>query len=287
MPTEKIALQNAGKARIGIIAGGGDLAFAVIEGCLQAGNAPVVAGLAGSCDAPRLAALCPSIDVCIMRPERTGSVLDYFRRSGVRDIVLIGRIKRPSILSLRPDLTALSILLRHLPTYLKGGDDALLRALRGELEARGFMLRGVQDVLPDLVAQAGPIGGANVPEAQKADIAAGWRAAKEHGRRDLGQSVCILDGAVIAVEGKGGTDALIRSCKGQGRAILVKTSKPQQDMALDMPAIGPQTIEALHESGFAGCVVEAGATLIHDRKRVCALADRYGVFVVAQTSEAA
>lgn len=287
MPAEEIARKNAPKGRIGIIAGGGDLSFAVIEGCFKGGYAPVVAGLAGSCETQRLAALCPSVDVCIIRPEKTGAILSYFRRSGVREIILIGRIKRPAIFSLRPDFTAISILLKHLPTYLRGGDDALLRALRAELEARGFSLRGVQDVLPELLARPGAAGKMDVPGPLRDDVALGWRAAKEHGRRDLGQSVCVMDGTVVAVEGKGGTDALIRSCKGGGRAILVKTAKPQQDMALDMPAIGPQTVEALHAAGFAGCVVEAGATLIHDRDGVRRLADQYGLFVVAREGEEA
>lgn len=268
-------------ARVGVIAGGGNLPFTVLDACREAGLEAFVAGLEGSVEAARYGAFLAPERCIIVKPEKIARIFSFFKKNNVSDLMVIGKIARPSVMSLRPDWAALSILVRHLNIYRKGGDDALLRALRAELERRGFYLHAVQDVVPDVLAGRGTIGTRGVEPHFYASVLTGWQAAKDHGDRDLGQSVCVKDGVVIGLEGADGTDALIAQCDGDGRALLVKTSKPQQDMSLDVPTIGPQTIEALHKNGFAGCVIEAGKTLVHDREEVARLADLYGIFVVA------
>lgn len=148
------------------------------------------------------------------------------------------------------------------------------------LEKQGFTLHAAHEFIKDLTAPAGVFGKAQPDERQMADIHTGIDAARAHGVRDAGQAVVIRHGKVEGYEDVRGTDSLIRSLAGAEGAILVKMAKPQQDRALDLPAIGPDTVRLCAESGFAGIAVEAGASLVADREQVTKLADQYGLFLV-------
>ena len=124
----------------------------------------------------------------------------------------------------------------------------------------------------------------NRPSSEEADIAFGWELAKEMGRLDVGQSVAVKEKAVLAVEAIEGTDRAIARAGELCRAggfVVVKVAKPQQDMRFDVPTIGCTTIETMHRAGGRVLAIEAGKTIIIDQDKTIALANRYGITIVA------
>jgi DUF1009 family protein len=126
-------------------------------------------------------------------------------------------------------------------------------------------------------------------QAEQKDIEFGWTLAKEMGRLDVGQSVAVKEVATLAVEAIEGTDRCIERagqfCRAGGWS-LVKVAKPQQDMRFDVPTIGVTTIENMHKAGAKVLAIEAGKTILLDESEVIALADRYGLSIVAIRSGA-
>ncbi|MBU6236060.1 MAG: UDP-2,3-diacylglucosamine diphosphatase LpxI [Alphaproteobacteria bacterium] len=260
---------------LAIVAGGGEFPDMVAAEATKRGTRVFAVRLANDAEAHTL----QGYEGIWAKPERMGAIFETLRANGVADIVLIGRMKRPRLFSLRPDFTTLRLLPKIIPALCFGGDDELLRRVRAVLENEGFRLHGAHEYLDTLLVTEGALGRV-VPDATYiADIAVGAEAARRHGARDEGQAVIVCGGQVVAEEDVAGTDALIER-HGQKGAVLVKTAKPQQDRALDMPAIGINTIKACAAKGMAGIAIEAGATLVGDKKATIDLADRLGLFVV-------
>ncbi len=122
---------------------------------------------------------------------------------------------------------------------------------------------------------------------EEAELEFGFKMAKEIGRLDIGQTVVVKARAVLAVEAIEGTDACIRrgGLLGRGGAVVAKVAKPQQDQRFDVPAVGPDTIEAMREAGAVALVIEAGKTLLVERAKVISLADSYGIAIVARSED--
>jgi hypothetical protein len=265
---------------LGIVAGGGPLPGRLIEACRRTGRPVFVLAFHGQTDEGDLAGL-PH------KWSRLGAFSDNLRamhEAGVEDLCLAGRFRRPSWKEMRPDLRAAAFLARigfHLL-----GDDALLQALRRELEEReGFRLVGPHEILGDLLAEAGCLTRAEPDEAARADIRRGLEVARALGRLDVGQGAVVQEGVVLAAEAAEGTDAMLERCAllkrdGPG-GVLVKARKPQQDDRIDLPTIGTATVAAAASAGLRGIAVEAGAALVVDRAAVAEAADRAGLFVVA------
>lgn len=262
-------------APLAIVAGGGAFPEMVAASALAEGRSVFVVRLAGSCDGVSLLAY----DSIEARPEQLGYIFKELRVRGIEDLVLIGRMERPRIIDLRPDFTTLCLLPRLLPALVFKGDDGLLKRVRRMLEGQGFRLRGAHEFLRAYVAPEGVIGQVAPTAIQENDIAVGIEAARAHGLRDRGQAVLVLAGDVIAEEGREGTDAMI-AAHGREGAVLVKVAKPQQDMALDMPAIGPDTVRGCVAKGMAGIAVGAGTTLVSGRQEAVALANAHGLFLI-------
>ena len=208
--------------------------------------------------------------------------LALLRENKVRELVLAGGVRRPSLASLRPDWRAAKFFARV--GYRALGDDGLLSAVVAELEREGFRVIGPDQVLRAGLATEGPFGRIS-PDAQAvADIAHGARIARVLGGLDIGQAVVVQQGLVLGVEAIEGTDELIRRCAGLRRegpgGVLVKVEKPGQEQRADRPTIGPQTVALAAETGLRGIAVEAGATIVLDRGEVVEAADRAGLFVV-------
>lgn len=260
--------------KLGILAGGGTLPKRLIEHCRDSGRECFVIAFESHCDAGTVAGVAHAW----CRLGAAGDILSALRTTGVREIVLAGRIRRPSLRDVRPDMQGWKILARLTPSFF-GGDDKLLRAVADVLEREGFHIVGVHDVIQDLLAPRGVLG--RVPPGAGAlrDIAHGIAAARELGARDLGQGVIVRDGRVVAEEDAAGTDALIRRAAGKG-GVLVKMRKPQQDTRMDLPAIGPDTVRLAAEAGLVGIAVEAGHALILDRAETVRAADAAGLFLV-------
>ena len=203
----------------------------------------------------------------------------------MQDVVMIGTIRRPSFWDLMPDLRTTAFFAKIGTKAL--GDDGILRALVKEIESEGMAVKGVHEVMPDILVKSGVLGKHKPDKQALADIERGIEVAAELGKLDVGQAVVVQQGLVLGVEGIEGTDELIRRCqdykrKGVG-GVLVKLRKPQQDMRIDLPTIGTRTVERAHETGLRGIAVHAGNGLIVDETEVIKLADKYGLFVIGVT----
>jgi UDP-2,3-diacylglucosamine hydrolase len=264
--------------KLGILAGAGELPARIIEACRTQSRPFFVVAFTGSAD-PALVAELPHAWV---RLGAAAEFLRHLRENGVDELVMAGAVRRPTLAALRPDWRAAKFLARvGLAAF---GDDGLLRALIKELEAEGFRVVGVDSILGGALAPQGALG-RHAPDAEaEADIALGLKVARSLGALDVGQAAVVQQGLVLGVEAIEGTDALIARCGPLMRAgrggVLVKTTKPGQELRADLPTIGPRTVAACAAAGIAGIAVEAGAALLIDRAEIVAAADRAGLFVV-------
>lgn len=278
---EKSGLNQTTRGPVGIIAGAGVLPSALATACQKSGRGTAIVALKGFADRSSLSGF-PVLTLSIGQGRK---MIRFFRDHHVRDIVLIGAVRRPSLFDVRPDWWTLS---RLGPVLLRGavGDDGLLRAVRGVFEAEGFQICGVHDFLPDLLARPGALSACSPSPDAAQDMARGFSVAQALGQVDVGQSVVVQQGVVLGVEAAEGTAALIERCGMLKRSgpgpILIKSVKPGQDRALDLPTIGPDTVRAAIAAGFQGISVQAGSTLMVDPGEMSRLADAGGLFVWAQ-----
>ncbi len=264
--------------KLAVIAGGGEMPGRLLYACDGAGIEAFVVAFEGQTDPAVLTAR----SHMLTRLGAAGQIIDTLKNHGIKDIVLIGSIRRPSLTELKPDMRTAQFFAK---LGLKAlGDDGLLRALKQELAAEGFTVHAVQDFVKDLLMPEGAIGRYKPKKGDQVDIDRGIEVSQELGRFDVGQSVVVQEGLVLGLEAIEGTDSLIRRCKGYKRGgrggVLVKTCKPQQDRALDLPTIGPDTVRLCAEAELAGIVVQAGAALLLDRQAVAEMADKNKMFVV-------
>jgi len=265
--------------RLGIIAGGGSLPGRLAEAAAVAGRDPFIVAISGETDPETLVGRA-HVSVGI---AAVGRLIDALRDAGCAEIVLAGRMKRPTFSELRPDWRGMKLLPRVIAAA-RHGDDALLKTIVAYLEEEGFRVIGADDVMTELLAPEGSIG-KHVPTAGATlDIERATRVVLALGRLDVGQAAIVRDGIVLGVEAAEGTDALIArigALQPAGRGgVLVKLAKPDQERRVDLPTIGVATVEKAASVGLAGIAVEAGGALIVDRAGVAAAADRLGLFVV-------
>lgn len=219
-----------------------------------------------------------------------GRMIRRFRKAGVREIIMAGKIHKQVMyrpwrwLSLMPDFRTLWFWFRR--RRRDNQDDTLLLSLIDEFARDGLTFGSALDYCPELLVKPGVLTRRAPTAKEQEDIAYGWQLAKEMGRLDVGQSIAVMEKAVLAVEAIEGTDqAILRAgafCK-QGGFTVVKVAKPQQDRRFDVPTIGPSTIESLHRAGGRVLAIEAQQTILIDEAETVALADRYGLTIVACT----
>lgn len=270
---------------LGILAGGGLLPVQVAVAARAAGRKVFVVGLEGFAD-PALIQKWPGE---IVRIGAAGRILTALRQSGCEDLVLIGTVRRPSMLDLRPDAEGLRILSRiGRAAFL--GDDGLLAAVIKVLAEQGFRVIGAQDILRDALAPAGLLSKAAPDNQAAADIERGIRVARALGAADVGQACVVQQGIVLAVEATEGTDAMLGRCGALARpgpgGVLVKLVKPGQERRADLPTIGPDTIAGVLAAGLRGVAFEAGGTILAEREAGIAAADRAGLFLLGLDREA-
>lgn len=264
--------------KLGIVAGGGELPGLVAAACRAEGRAYHVLALSGHAD-PAVIGTAPADWI---RLGEAGTGFERLRQAGVEEVVMIGPVRRPTISELAPDFRTARFFAK---VGLKAlGDDGLLRAVVAELENEGFRVVGVEQVLADCLAVAGPYGRVR-PDAQaEADMARGIAVAKGLGALDVGQGAVVQQGIVLGVEAIEGTDRLLARCGELARdglgGVLVKVRKPGQDRRIDLPTIGAATVEAAAKAGLRGIAVEAGGALVLGREDIAETADRLGLFVV-------
>jgi DUF1009 family protein len=262
--------------RIGLIAGSGQFPRIFSKAARQRGLKVYAVAHIGETD-PRLETLVEAI-----RWVKIGQVkrlIAFLKQNDVHDAVMVGAITKTKMFSeVRPDLRALKVL----ATMDHTQDDGLLRAFAGELEKEGITVRPSTFLLPELLAKKGCWTRRKPTRAETADVRFGWGIVKEIGRLDIGQSVVVRDGSVMAVEAIDGTDATIRrgGKLGKEKTVVVKASKPDQDMRFDVPAVGLKTIQTMCLVGATVLAVEAGKTVAFDREEMIAIADRSGIAII-------
>ncbi|MGZ6125945.1 MAG: LpxI family protein [Myxococcales bacterium] len=254
---------------IGLIAGSGRFPLLFAQAAQRAGRGVVAVAHEGETD-PALSAL------AWVKLGQLGRIVEVLRGAGVSEAVFCGGIRKPRLFDVRPDWLGLKALAR-LRSF---GDDAALRAIAAALEGEGVRIVSPLPLVPELRVPPGPLGRRRLSEEQRADALAGLEAARAVGQADIGQTVVVKRGVVLAVEAVEGTDACIARGGALGKgAVVVKARKPQQDDRFDVPAIGPRTVEACAAAGCAALVVEAGTTLVLDRAELVEKADGAGIAV--------
>jgi DUF1009 family protein len=241
---------------------------------------------------PELARLCHRFHW--LRRMSLGSIFRAFRRGGVRRWTMAGKFHKHVVfrpwrwLQLLPDVRMLRFWFSR--RRADNRDDSLLAGLIDEFRAEGFDCVSALDLCPELLVREGVLTRRRPTPAEDRDVRFGWGLAREMGRLDVGQSVMVREGAVLAVEAIEGTDqAILRAGELCGRSgfVVVKVAKPQQDMRFDVPTVGTTTIETMHRAGGRVLAIEAGRTILLDEADTIALADRYGIAITALSSDRA
>ena len=265
--------------RIGLIAGNGRFPLVFAETARREGVEVVAVAHRGETPA-EIAGLVA--ELTWIRVGELGKMIRTFKRAGVRRAVMAGGLAKPRHLAdFRPDVRGAAFIAKT--RSLK--DDVLLRGVAAELEHDGIAVVESTLFLGALVPAAGTLTRAEPTAREWEDVRFGFAVAKDIGRWDIGQSVVVKGGAVLAVEGIEGTDAAIRRGGelGQGGVVVVKVSKPIQDLRFDVPAVGVTTVGVLREVGGRVLALEAGRTIMLDREALIAAADAAGIAVVAVT----
>ena len=256
-----------------LIAGNGTYPRLAVQGAREAGVSRIVAAAFEGETDPALAGLVDEIHW--MRVGQLGRLLHAAKRSGGSISMMAGQIAPGNLFDLRPDFKALLLL----ATLRERNAETLFGAVAGELQKVGVPLVNATTFLERHLAPEGLVAGPKPKRRVLDDVAYGLGIAKEVSRLDIGQTVVVRNGTVLAVEGFDGTDATIRRGGelGRGSAVVVKVSKPRQDMRFDVPVVGPRTLEAAAAAGVTAVAVEAGRTLLLEEELLRELADRHHI----------
>ncbi len=270
---------------LAIICGGGSLPFALADAAVRRGRRVILFALLEWADPQRVAAYPHHWS----RIGQFGRFLRIATEEGCRDVAFIGSVVRPSLWQLRPDFAAIW-LMPEVVRLFRGGDDHLQAGIGRLFERHGFRLLGAKDIAPELLMPPGPLGARMPGEQDRADIARGLALLEATSPFDIGQAVVVANNHVLALEGPEGTDQMLarvaelrrnkRVNTPAGTGVLVKAPKLGQDQRIDLPVIGPPTVEAVNAAGLAGIAVVAGSTIVAEPERIAAAADNAKIFVV-------
>jgi DUF1009 family protein len=227
-------------------------------------------------------ALAPLVDHIVwLKVGQLSKMLSAFTDRGVGHCVMLGQIAPKNLLDLRPDLRAMSLLFR----LKEKNAHTIFGAIADELKKEGVELIDAAPWLRPLMPGPGFALGPKLTEAQRADVALGFTIAKEVSRLDIGQTVVVKGGTVLAVEGFEGTDQCLarggQLAGKQGGAVAVKVAKDKHDMRFDVPCVGPQTVEACAAARIAVLAIEAGRTLVLEQDAIEPFVAREGIALVA------
>lgn len=290
---QRLIMGLTGDGPVGIIAGGQDLPFEVVEALKQAGRDYFLFGLVGEADM-RIEAHPHSW----LKWGEIGLLFRLLEQHDIRQIICIGSIvSRPDFRSIRLDFGAVKALPEILRIMAGGGDEGVLNGVAKFFEKRGLQLVSVPDIAPSLVVGAELNVSASQAERHHGDVALAARLASLIGQMDAGQGAVVAGGRILAMEGPEGTDQMldrVHRIRMEHRArwdfgkegLLLKRARPGQDMRFDMPTIGPRTIELAREAGLAGIVCAEGEVLCANRDETMRLARDAGLFLVARDLDA-
>jgi len=249
---------------LGLIAGNRTLPLLLARQARSLGVKKIVAvAFEGETD-PALAALVD--EIVWLRVGQLSKLIAAFTNRDIHQCVMAGQLAPKNLFDLRPDLRAVSVLLR----LKEKNAHTIFGAIANELKKDGVELIAATPWLQPLMPAAGFHCGRKLSAEQSADVTYGFRLAKEISRLEIGQIVVVKNGTVLAVEGFEGTDkCLARGGELAGKdggAVAVKVAKLGHDMRFDIPCIGPQTLETCARAGVAVLALEAGRTLLLERE---------------------
>jgi UDP-2,3-diacylglucosamine hydrolase len=268
--------------KLGLIAGSGQLPVAIAAGAHSMGYRVVAVGLEPLADR----ALGDAADeVHWISVGKLGAIIEALKRAGVKEAVMAGKVPKSLLYKSRitPDLRAMKVLF----SLRDRKDDSILLAITKELEKDGITILKTTDFSSPLLTPEGVLSRKSPTEEEWKDIAFGWKMAKEIGKLDIGQTVVVKNLAVMAIEAIEGTDEAIRrggrlACDG---AIVVKVSKPRQDMRFDVPVVGIDTLKAMAEVKARVLAVEAGKSILLDREMMITAANKAHICIVGYLPE--
>lgn len=276
--------------RVAIIAGGGRLPGFVAETLQSQGRDPFIVAIEGEADPALL-----QYEHRTINTAQIGVLIEILDRVQPSDVVMIGGIRRrPSLTQIRLDWTTIRLAAKFL-RRLRAGDDVLLRGVVEMIESAGYRVRGVHELVPELLASEGHIAGPKPASSSREAIAKAVEGAIALGNLDAGQACVAIGRRIVAFEGAEGTDAMLErvaQLRAEGRiparrgGVLVKLAKPGQELRADLPTIGANTVENSAAAGLAGICVHAGRALIADFEITTAKADELGIFLTGIDPEA-
>jgi UDP-2,3-diacylglucosamine hydrolase len=268
---------------LAILCGGGAFPLEVAGEARRAGRDPFLVGVIGATDSAIEAY--PHVWI---RMGEVGKLFAALKGRAIAEMAIIGGMTRPEFADLRLDWGAVKRA-AGLAQLFRCGDNGLLAGIAAIFEREGVRVVGAHEVAPRLLAPAGPIGARTASEEDETDIALGARLLGALSSFDVGQGAIIAAGRVLAIEAAEGTDGMlarVADMRANGRlrlsgvaGVLVKAPKRGQDLRLDMPAIGPKTIEGAAKAQLRGVAAAAGHVLILERDRCARDADAAGLFV--------
>jgi DUF1009 family protein len=263
---------------LGIIAGSGAYPRLVARSARACGVKKIVAAaFTGETD-PDLGKEVDEIEW--MRVGQLGRLLDFFRHAGVSQGMMAGQIAPKNLFDLRPDWKALLLLAR----LKRRNAETIFGAIADELARAGVELLPAVTFLDDCLSSAGLIAGRTLTRREEADVSYGLEIARETSRLDIGQTVIVKNGTVLAVEAFEGTNEAIKrgGALAQKGAVMVKVAKPNQDLRFDVPVIGVETIRIAAEAKVRVIAIEAGKVLLLEKEDLISLATRANVSVVGR-----
>lgn len=260
---------------LAIIAGNGAYPLAMARAARAAGVARIAVVAFQNETDPALAPLAD--DIAWMRVGQLGRMLAFLQDSGAHHAVMSGQIHPKNLFDLRPDLKALVLLGK----LRERNAESIFGAIADEMTKIGVELLPATTYMHEQLAAPGLIAGPKLSRREEEDVRFGFRIAKETSRLDIGQTVVVKGGTVLAVEAFEGTNAAMKRGGELGRkeAVMVKVSKPNQDFRFDVPVIGPLTLEAARDARIRVLGIESGRTLLLEKERLTALADEHRVSI--------
>ncbi len=268
--------------QIGIIAGMGELPVIIAKDARERGYKVITVAL------ETLASLemdSVSDEIRWVNPGKFGELIDILKKHQIKEAIMAGKVPKSLLFKskITPDLRAVKLLF----SIKDKSDDAILNAITKELAGEGIEIIDTTKFSPHLLTPVGCLTRKKPDEEQWKDIEFGWKIAREIGKLDIGQTVVIKGKAVMAIEAIEGTDeAILRGGKWAGDgAVVVKVSKPQQDMRMDVPAVGPDTLKSMEKVNAKVLALEAHRSMIVDRETVIRAAESAGIVIVGISSE--
>jgi DUF1009 family protein len=263
--------------QIGIVAGAGRLPEIISADAKERGYRIVTVALEGlaSIEMERLSDIIKWVN-----PGQLGLMLKTFKDNGVESVLMAGKVPKSLLAKskITPDLRAVKMLF----SLQSKSDDVILKAITSEIENDGMKVIDTASFSPHLLTPEGLLTKKAPSKDEEKDIQYGWKIAKEIGRLDIGQTVVVKSRAVMAIEAIEGTDeAILRGGEWAGEgAVVIKVSKPQQDMRLDVPVVGIDTLKAMTKVGAGVLALEAYKSIIVNRKEFLDMANRAKISVM-------